>query len=83
MQLNPKSIASRGVWVESSEILWRLLCLAIDNEIHADSYYKTIKLKYYSSISTANYPFTINCDKQRNILLKQIETCVSSFSVCL
>ena len=42
----------------------------MDNEVHVDSYYKTIKRQHYHSISTPNYPFILDYDNTRNILLK-------------
>lgn len=55
---------------ESFEFPRLLPCLGMDNEIHADSYYKTIKRQHYHSISTPNYPFILDYDNTCNILLK-------------
>lgn len=66
---------------KSLEFAWRLPCLGMDNEIHADSYYKTIKRQHYHSISTRNYPFILDCDNTWNVLHKQIKSWIKSFSV--
>lgn len=52
-----------GKVLTSREIPWRLPCLVLDNEIHADSYYKTIKQSHYHSISKRNYSFIFDCHK--------------------
>lgn len=65
---------------KSFEFAWRLRCLRMDNEIHADSYYKTIKRQHYHSISRRNYLFIIDCDNTWIILLKQIKTWMMLFS---